>query len=118
MKRNRRSLGCGRKREATERALDVDERARLEVRWGPGVPVRVDADEQLEAVRRARASSGAAAIEYGPRSVLPVARRSSTAWPGAVGERRAAQVEAHDPRARRGGQDVADRQRQQHGALC
>ena len=60
-------------------------------------------------------SSGDEAIEYG-RSA-PV-RSDHDGLPGAVRECRAVQVEPDDARPRRGGHDLANRQRQEHRALC
>ena len=64
-------VGVGWKRERPERAFDVHRRARLERQVRPGVPVGVDADQQLEAavaprIFRARRQSNTDALRSCP----------------------------------------------------
>jgi hypothetical protein len=104
-----------RERESPDRAFDVDNGAGRELEMRPRAPFGVDADEKLEnTIPRDilwRRSNG---VGF---TALVAAAAHEDGLAGKVRERLAVEIDADDPRARRGGQDFADRQRQ-HGRIC
>src|SRR5207237_1259367 len=105
----------GREGERTERAVDVDEVSAIEREMRTGRALDVDADEQLEPAV-ALCILGRRGDRVRPPLLLTVIRdRDRLPW--RVVERVTVQIEPDHTGARRGGDDLADGQRE-HGGLC